>query len=162
MNFDRFLFFIVFMSVSSSFFLQFIYNLTPCKLCLYQRYLWISLLIFCILSLFKSFKNNRLIKYIILLVTLFICVLSLYQSGIELGIITNIITCSQISGLDAVTIEELDSLIRTSKNNDCSFPKFFLFGLTLSNLSFIFSFILFILSLIFYRKNLFRNYDKKN
>ena len=38
----------------------------------------------------------------------------------------------------------------------------FLLGLTLSNLSFIFSFVLFILSLIFYKKILFVNYDKKN
>ena len=161
-TFDRFLLFIVFISVSSSISLQFIYNLTPCKLCLYQRYLWFLLLIFTFLNLFKPIKKNKLIKYVILFVILFISLLSFYHSGIELNIFNNIIACSQNSGLNVTTIEELDAIIKSSKNNDCAFPKFFLFGLTLSNLSFIFSFILFILSLIFYRKNLFRNYDKKN
>ena len=161
-TFDRFLLFIVFISVSSSISLQFIYNLTPCKLCLYQRYLWFLLLIFTFLNLFSPIKKNKLIKYIILFIILFISLLSFYHSGIELNFFNNIINCSQNSGIDVMTIEELDTIIKSAKNNDCSFPKFFVLGLTLSNLSFIFSFILFILSLIFYRKNLFRNYYKKN
>ena len=160
-TFDRFLLFIVFISVSSSISLQFIYNLTPCKLCLYQRYLWFLLLIFTFLNLLPI-KKNKLIKYIILLIILLISLLSFYHSGIELNFFNNIIACSQNSGLNVTTIEELDAIIKSTENNDCSFPKFFLLGLTLSNLSFIFSFILFILSLIFYRKNLFINYDKKN
>ena len=161
-TFDRFLVFIVFISVSSSISVQFIYNLTPCKLCLYQRYLWFLLLIFTFLNLFSPIKKNKLIKYIILFIILFISLLSFYHSGIELNIFNNIIACSQNSGLNVTTIEELDTIIKSSKNNDCAFPKFFLFGLTLSNLSFIFSFILFLLTLNFYRKNLFSNYDKKN
>ena len=161
-TFDRFLFFIVFISVSSSISLQFIYNLTPCKLCLYQRYLWFLLLIFTFLNLFRPIKKNKLIKYIILFIILLISLFSFYHSGIELNFFNNIIACSQNSGLDVTTIEELDAIIKSTKNNDCSFPKFFLLGLTLSNLSFIFSFILFVLSLIFYRKDLFINYDKKN
>jgi len=161
-TFDRFLLFIVFISVSSSISLQFIYNLTPCKLCLYQRYLWFLLLIFTFLNLFIPIKKNKLIRYIILFIILSISLLSFYHSGIELNFFNNIIACTQNSGIDVMTIEELDAIIKSAKNNDCSFPKFFVLGLTLSNLSFIFSFILFILVLIFYRKNLFINYDKKN
>jgi disulfide bond formation protein DsbB len=160
-TFDRFLLFIVFISVSSSISLQFIYNLTPCKLCLYQRYLWFLLLIFTFLNLFIPIKKNKLIRYIILFIILSISLLSFYHSGIELNFFNNIIACTQNSGIDVMTIEELDAIIKSAKNNDCSFPKFFVLGLTLSNLSFIFSFILFILSLIFYRKKLIINYDKK-
>lgn len=161
-NYDRFLFLIVSISVSSSFLLQFMYNLTPCKLCLYQRYLWVSLLLFCILNLFKSFKSTMLIKYIILAITLVTFLLSFYHSGIELNIFNNIIACSETSGINPMTIEELDTLIRASKNTDCSFPKFFFFGLTLSNFSFIFSLMLFILSLKFFEIHLFNKYEKKN
>tara|TARA_B110000444_G_C18631132_1_gene496897 strand:- start:252 stop:599 length:348 start_codon:yes stop_codon:yes gene_type:complete len=114
------------------------------------------------LNLFVPIKKNLLIKYIILFITFFTFLLSFYHSGIELNFFNNVISCSQPSGLNIMTIEELDTLIRSTKNNDCSFPTFYLFGLTLSNLSFVFSFILFVLSLKFFKNHLINSYEKKN
>ncbi len=161
-TFDKFLFILVLLSVIFSFSLQFFFGLTPCKLCLYQRYLWVVLLIFCTLNLLLHFKNDNLIRYIPLFIILCIFLLSFYHSGIELNFFSNVITCSQLSGINLQTVEELDALIRSSENNDCSFPKFFIFGLTLSNLSCIFSFILFIVSLKFFNKDLVKNHEQKN
>ena len=78
--------------------------------------------------------------------------LSSYHSGIELNFFNNLIACSQSSGISATTIEELDAIIKATKNNDCSFPEFFVFGLTLSNLSFLLSGILFILCIKFLKR----------
>ena len=50
-----------------------------------------------------------LIKYIILAITLVTFLLSFYHSGIELNIFNNIIACSETSGINPMTIEELDT-----------------------------------------------------
>ena len=46
--------------------------------------------------------------------------------------------------------------IRNTQNIDCAFPKFLILNLSLSNLSFIFSSVLFLLSLKTYKKNIFK------
>ena len=58
--FDKILAAIVLTSVFLSFFLEYGVSLTPCKLCLYQRYLWISLLLFCALNILLN-KQRGLI-----------------------------------------------------------------------------------------------------
>ena len=80
--------------------------------------------------------------------------LSFYHSGIELGFFNNIITCTQESNVQAETIDQLDAMIRETKNSDCAFPKFYIYKITLSNLSMILSGILFLLSLRFLKRNI--------
>ncbi|MDC3023873.1 disulfide bond formation protein B [Alphaproteobacteria bacterium] len=132
--------------VLSSFFFEFYFNLIPCKLCLVQRYMWILVLICCFLAIL--IKINKKIMCIFSLVSLFLLsIIALYHSGIEHGLIKNIFECATASGLEATSIEELSNIIMNTKNNDCSFPQFNFFGITLTNLSFIASSILLILNL---------------
>ena len=152
--FNKFLAIIVFASVLFSFFLEFVLNLAPCKLCLYQRYFWVFLLLACILNIKKN--NNKNIKIIIIITLCAIVSLSFYHSGIEFGFFNNIISCISDNDKVANSIEELDFLIRNTKNMDCAFPKFKIFNLSLSNLSFIFSSSLLLLSLKIYSKNIFK------
>jgi disulfide bond formation protein DsbB len=133
-------------------------QILPCKLCLYQRYLWIILFIF---SLFNLFTYFRYIKIIIIFNLSLIALLSLYHSGIELGVFNNIISCSPSNDITANNIEDLDYLIRNTENNDCAFPKFFLLNLSLSNISFIFSSILFLLCLKFFNIHIFKLHGKE-
>ena len=159
-RFNKFLFSVIFLSILFSFFLEHFMQIIPCKLCLYQRYLWIVLFIFSSLNLFTTVKH---IKIIILLNLSFIASLSLYHSGIEFGIFNNIISCSPTNDITPNNIEDLDYLIRNTENNDCAFPKFFLLNLSLSNISFIFSSILFLLCLKFFNIYIFKlNGKKKN
>ena len=58
--FNKVLAIVVFASVLFSFFLEFFLNLIPCKLCLYQRYLWLFLLLACILNIKQSSKGKYL------------------------------------------------------------------------------------------------------
>ena len=153
--FNKILAIIVFASVLFSFFLEFFLNLIPCKLCLYQRYLWLLLLLACILNIKQSSKS----KYIEIIITITLCAiitLSFYHSGIEFGFFNNIISCISEDNETANSIEELDFLIRNTNNMDCAFPKFKIFNLSLSNLSFLFSTSLLLFCLKKYNRNIFK------
>ena len=153
--FNKVLAIVVATSVLFSFFLEFFLNLIPCKLCLYQRYLWLFLLLACIFNIKESSKS----KYIEIIITITLCAiisLSFYHSGIEFGFFNNIISCTSENNETANSIEELDFLIRNTKNMDCAFPKFKIFNLSLSNLSFLFSTSLLLLCLKKYNRNIFK------
>jgi len=153
--FNKILAIIVFTSVLFSFFLEFFLNLIPCKLCLYQRYLWLFLLLACIINLKQSSKS----RYIEIIITITLCAiitLSFYHSGIEFGFFNNIISCTSENNEMVNSIEELDFLIRNTKNMDCAFPKFKIFNLSLSNLSFLFSTSLLLFCLKKYNRNIFK------
>ena len=153
--FNKILVIIVFASVLFSFFLEFFLNLIPCKLCLYQRYLWLFLLLACIINLKQSSKS----RYIEIIITITLCAiitLSFYHSGIEFGFFNNIISCTSENNETVNSIEELDFLIRNTKNMDCAFPKFKIFNLSLSNLSFLFSTSLLLFCLKKYNRNIFK------
>ena len=153
--FNKILAIIVFASVFFSFFLEFFLNLIPCKLCLYQRYLWLFLLLACIINLKQSNKS----RYIEMIITITLCAiitLSFYHSGIEFGFFNNIISCTSENNETVNSIEELDFLIRNTKNMDCAFPKFKIFNLSLSNLSFLFSTSLLLFCLKKYNRNIFK------
>ena len=153
--FNKILAIIVFTAVLFSFFLEFFLNLIPCKLCLYQRYLWLLLLLACILNIKQSSKGKYFeITIIITLCT--IITLSFYHSGIEFGFFNNIISCTSENNETVNSIEELDFLIRNTKNMDCAFPKFKIFNLSLSNLSFLCSTSLLLFCLKKYNKNIFK------
>ena len=153
--FNKVLAIIVFASILFSFFLEFTLNLIPCRLCLYQRYLWVFLLLACILNIKKK-SQSKYVEIIIIITLCSIISLSFYHSGIEFGIFNNIISCIPDNNKTGNSIEELDFLIRNTKNMDCSFPKFKIFNLSLSNLSFIFSSSLLALCLKHYNKNIFK------
>ena len=151
--FNKILAIVVFASVLFSFFLEFFLNLIPCKLCLYQRYLWLFLLLACIINLKQSSKS-RYIETIIIITLCAIITLSFYHSGIEFGFFNNIISCTSENNETVNSIEELDFLIRNTKNMDCAFPKFKIFNLSLSNLSFLFSTSLLLFCLKKYNRNI--------
>ena len=112
---------IVSITVVSSFFLEYILELSPCRICLYQRYLWLLLLSTLIYFLFFLKKFKTLGIFIIFFILLILVILSIYHSGIELGLFSNIITCTSNSGLEANSIEQLDKIIRQTENTSCSF-----------------------------------------
>ena len=91
----------------------------------------------------------------ILITLAIILFLSFYHSGIELNLFKNVISCNFDSNNLVNSIEELDFMIKNTPNINCAFPKFRILNLSLSNLSFIFSSVLFLLSLKVYKKSIF-------
>jgi len=152
--FNKILAGIVLASVLLSFFLEYSANLVPCKLCLYQRYVWLFLLLLCFLNILLN-NNKKFIEIIILFTLAIIMSLSFYHSGIELNLFKNIISCSSDSSDIVNSIEELEYIIKNTQNINCAFPKFRILSLSLSNLSLIFSSVLFLLSLKAYKKSIF-------
>ena len=152
--FNKILAGIVLASVLLSFFLEYTANLVPCKLCLYQRYVWLFLLLLCFLNILLN-NNKKFIEIIILFTLAIIISLSFYHSGIELNLFKNIISCSSDSSDIVNSIEELEYIIKNTQNINCAFPRFRILSLSLSNLSLIFSSVLFLLSLKAYKKSIF-------
>ena len=154
LQFSRVLIIAVSISLFVSFLMEHHFKLSPCKLCLYQTYGWLSLLTLSFLFLVKR-NNYYLLKlFLTLSVLVLIFILGFYHSLVELGYVNNIISCSQNNGIKAETIQDLDNLIRTTDNNDCAFVSFRILGLTLTNLSLLLSLILIILNLITIKKRL--------
>ena len=153
--FNKVLVGVVLMSVLFSFFFEYALNLNPCKLCLYQRYLWIWLLLICTLNILLN-NNKKYVEIVILFTLGIILSLSFYHSGIELSLFKNIISCTSDGDKIVNSIEELDYIIKNTQNINCAFPKFLILNLSLSNLSFIFSSVLFLLSLKAYKKSVFK------
>ena len=102
-------YFLIIFIVTSTVFLgldvvvQYIYDIHPCSLCIYQRYPWIIILSFGLIGLFL--KNPIFIKIIvtgIFFCLLVIIALSVYHVGVEQKwwvnqfIFTNTIDCSRI------------------------------------------------------------------
>tara|TARA_A100001015_G_scaffold255621_1_gene297184 strand:+ start:804 stop:1301 length:498 start_codon:yes stop_codon:yes gene_type:complete len=155
--FNKILILTVSFSLIFALYLEYALNILPCKLCTIQRYLWILLFFICAINIYfkNSTKTLPLVSFFLLGL---IVALSFYHSGIEIGFFNNVISCTPSDSITATSIEELDKLIRNTENKDCAFPQFFIFNLSLSNLSFILSTILLLLCLKIYKKNIFKNH----
>ena len=156
MYFNYYTFFKITAFISSSvvfvsFFFEFYYNLNPCRLCLIQRYAWIFFSILCYVAIFQTLFKKLIILFSILFLTI-LSLIGLYHSGVEAGIIENFFSCTPSSGLEATSIEELNKIIMNTKNNDCAFHKFTLYGLTLANFGTLASFFLLSLNLLLIKK----------
>ena len=151
-------FLISFICVISSYIFQYYMNLEPCEICLYQRYLWIVLFLTTLIYIFllDQFKFIKLIS--LLFIILLIFGISLYHSLLELGLIKNIFSCSQGIDSNISTLQELDKLIRNTKNTDCSFSKYTIIGLTLANISLLLTTILLFLNLKILKNKLSKKY----
>ena len=155
LKFSNILIAATFFSVASSFMMQYLFDLIPCRLCLYQRYVWMLLLAICFFLITVSKRYYLGLLFLTLTCLVFILFLGLYHSLIELNIINNILTCSEKNQNLSLTLEELDKNIRSTNNNDCSFIKFSFLGLTLSNYSVLLSIFLIFLNLKNLKKELF-------
>ena len=159
--FLRLCFLVLFFVSLGSFYFEYFMGLEPCKLCLYQRYLWLISTIFLLfLNLYKRIHIRKKLYLVLILLTL-ISILSVYHSGIEAGYFSNIMTCSSSLGLDATNVQELDQILRTTENNDCAFPKFYFLGFSLANLGAIVSLFLVFYCLINIKYEINNKYEKK-
>ena len=152
--------FISVICVAASFIFQFYLDLLPCKICMYQRYLWLILLPTSMICLFVNEKHSFSVTVLLLIIISSIFFTGLYHSLIELSLVKNYFSCTQGIDKNIETIEELDNLIRNTKNQNCAISKYNIFGLTLANYSILISLFLLIFHLIVLKKKLFTNYDR--
>jgi disulfide bond formation protein DsbB len=138
-----YIFIINFLVISSALFIEYILKVKPCALCIYERYPYYLILIFCALFFLKnSWKNQLIILIIITSVVSFF--LAGYHVGIEYGLINELSSCKTEFNKNIskdILLKELQSKLAPS----CKEVGFKLFGLSLASINMIVSLILTIL-----------------
>jgi len=144
---------VISLSLLGAFFIEYVLNHNPCKLCIYERIPYILSILLIIEFLF--FKKNGKITLLILAITFSIStVLAFYHFGIDQEFFSELSMCNIKNTSEALSKEELLNQLKQN-NVSCRDVTFKLFGLSLASINTIFSFIL---SVIFLK--LFLNYEK--
>ena len=150
----KLIFIISLISIISAYFIEYILGHQPCNLCLIERIPYGISIILIILNYF--FKNNE--KFIILLLILifiFSLIISIYHFGIEQGFFEESAVCRLKNTTEIISKEELLKQLQ-EKTVSCKDVTFRIFGLSLTSINILISFILTgILTKIFiyYEKN---------
>ena len=137
----------------SAYFIEYILGYKPCNLCLIERlpYLF-SILIIIFLIITKKYE-----KFIIILLALtfiFATILSFYHFGIEQGFFKESTLCLANNGSGTMSKEELLKELNNNKIS-CKDVSFRIFGLSLTVINIITSFILGVIN-----TKIFINYEK--
>lgn len=137
---------LVIVSLTLSYFVEYVLKVPPCALCLYQRYIYIVALII----LLPFFIKPSLEKHFLLASALIFMVggvIALYHFGVEQKIFTGLASCSFSN---AKNVEDFKKMLENAAP-DCSTPTKIL-GISMSLANFIWSVFLTIICLKF-RKN---------
>ena len=150
----KLIFVISLISIISAYFIEYILGHQPCNLCLIERIPYGISIILLILNYF--FKNNE--KFIILLLILifiFSLLISIYHFGIEQGFFEESAVCRLKNTTEIISKEELLKQLQ-EKTVSCKDVTFRIFGLSLTSINILISFILTVLLtkiFISYEKN---------
>tara|TARA_B100000579_G_scaffold394132_1_gene371269 strand:- start:220 stop:708 length:489 start_codon:yes stop_codon:yes gene_type:complete len=136
----KLIFIISLVSIISAYFIEYILGHQPCNLCLIERIPYGISIILIILNYF--FKNNE--KFIILLLILifiFSLLISIYHFGIEQGFFEESAVCRLKNTTEIISKEELLKQLQ-EKTVSCKDVTFRIFGLSLTSINILISFIL--------------------
>ena len=136
----KLIFIISLISIISAYFIEYILGHQPCNLCLIERIPYGISIILIILNYF--FKNNE--KFIILLLILifvFSLIISIYHFGIEQGFFEESAVCGLKNTTEIISKEELLKQLK-EKTVSCKDVTFRIFGLSLTSINILISFIL--------------------
>ena len=131
----------------TAYYIEYVLNEDPCKLCIYQRIPYFTGIFFCLLGLI--YKNKIIFLYLVIFTFFLSFILSGYHVGIENEIFQEFPGCTS-NKMDLIEKEEiLNSLNKLSLS--CKNVNFKLFGFTLATLNVFTSFFIIIFSLIIYK-----------
>ncbi len=127
----------------SAYYIEYILNIKPCVLCIYQRIPYFLIVISTLILLIKNYKKYLrylLMFYFITFISSFF--LSLYHVGIERGFIEeSAIKCTVKQKSIPVTREELKKQITTNKDISCKNISFRIAGLSIAEINLVVSII---------------------
>ena len=139
----KIIFLLSFIALISAFFIEYVLGHQPCNLCLIERIPYGLSIILITLNYF--FKKNE--KFIILLLILTFCfslVISVYHLGIEQGLFEESAVCGLKNTTGIISKEEILKQLQ-EKSVSCKDVTFRIFGLSLTSINILLSFILIIL-----------------
>ena len=139
-DFLKIIFLISLFALISAYFIEYVLGYQPCNLCLIERIPYVGALIVIIIN----YKFNHLEKYLVLLlVFIFLTstLISLYHLGIEQGFIKESLVCDLKNGSKILSKEEILQQLQ-KKTVSCKDVTFKIFGLSLTTLNIIISFLI--------------------
>lgn len=143
-------------ALSSAYIAQYVFDLQPCILCLYQR--WPFFIIIAVTALALIFKNQKLQQ-----ATFFLCLAALlitagiafYQVGVEQKIFRGPDSCSSNLHLNEISdLEQLREALMKTKAVRCDEPQLFFLKLSMAAWNVIYCLFLAIAAMFFYRKKI--------
>lgn len=130
---NLFLLIFLILSIMFVYILEYFFNIKPCELCLYQRYIYFFLIVFFV---FKKIISNKISNTIIVFSFLVSCILSFYHVGVEREFWNIVSSCSVVTDNNL----NLKEQILNSSFVPCNIVQWKFFYLSLSEWNFIFSF----------------------
>ena len=150
----KLIFLISLVSIISAYFIEYILGHQPCNLCLIERIPYVLSIILIILNYFFK-KNEKFIILLLIIIFAFSLIISLYHFGIEQGFFEESTVCGLKNSAEIISKDELLKQLQ-EKNISCKDVTFRIFGLSLTSINILLSFILTILLtkiFISYEKN---------
>ena len=136
----KLIFTISLVSIISAYFIEYILGHQPCNLCLIERIPYGISIILIISNYF--FKNNERFIILLLIITfIFSLIISLYHFGIEQGFFEESVVCGVKNATEIISKEELLKQLQET-NVSCKDVTFKIFGLSLTSINILISFIL--------------------
>ena len=136
--------------------LEYIINLVPCQMCIWQRWPHLGVIVICLLSLFiKNYYNKLLLLAGIL--SLISSAIGLWHSGVELGYINSPSRCIDTNFNSNITLNDL----LAKPISGCDIILWDFLGLSMANWNTILSLFLGCFCIIFGFYNRGRHYEKE-
>ena len=128
-------------AISSALFVEYVFSIQPCKLCLYQRIPYIFSIIVCFFGFF--FSKNKIWIYFLIIVFISSILISGYHMGIENNIFNEFSGCTN-NNLNTIDKAELLQSLNNLLPN-CKDVNFKILGLSLATINFLLSIVLFVI-----------------
>ena len=150
----KLIFIISFVAIVTAFFIEYILGYQPCNLCLIERIPY-GLSIILIIINYVTKIDEKFIILLLILIFAFSFIISFYHFGIEQGFFEESAVCGIKNTTEIISKEELLKQLQ-EKTVSCKDVTFRIFGLSLTSINILLSFILTILLtkiFISYEKN---------
>ncbi len=150
----KLIFLVSLVSIVSAYFIEHILGHQPCNLCLIERIPYVLSIILIILNYLLE-KNEKFIILLLIIIFAFSLIISIYHFGIEQGFFEESAVCGIKNSVEIISKDELLKQLQ-EKNISCKDVTFRIFGLSLTSINILISFLLTILLtkiFISYEKN---------
>ena len=146
----KIIFTISLISLTAAYFIEYVLGHQPCSLCLIERIPYAASIILIILN-YLMVKNNKILILLLIFVFIFSFSVSIYHLGIEQGFFEESAVCGLKNVSEIISKEDL--LKQLSKRSiSCKDVTFRIFGLSLTSVNIVISFIIFfILTKIYFK-----------
>ena len=136
----KLIFLVSLVSIVSAYFIEHILGHQPCNLCLIERIPYGLSIILIILNYFLQ-KNEKIIILLLIIIFAFSLIISIYHFGIEQGFFEESAACGIKNSAEIISKDELLKQL-LEKNISCKDVTFRIFGLSLTSINILISFIL--------------------